>query len=159
MYCTLHLLGSYTPFIEPKPLGMNGTKLETNSIALRRYARYIIECLPKFIQRSTVLNDELTFYVSPSVLLPVMQFLRDHSKCQFKSIVAISGCDFPNKDERFEVVYHLLSVQFACRVRVKTYAGEAGAVPSVTSLFRGADWYEREAWDMYGVMFTGHPDL
>jgi NADH dehydrogenase (ubiquinone) Fe-S protein 3 len=70
----------------------------------------------------------------------VLTFLRDHSQCQFKSVMDISGVDFPEREKRFEVVYHLLSVRFGGRIRVKTYAGEADAVPSATSVFRGADW-------------------
>jgi len=118
-----------------------------------------MQCLPKFIQQFSVLKDELTLYTAPSAVLPVLEFLRDHSQCQFKSVVDISGVDFPEREKRFEVVYHLLSVKHAGRIRVKTYANEADGVPSATGLFRGADWYEREAWDLYGIMFTGHPDL
>jgi len=71
----------------------------------------------------------------------------------------ITAVDFPEKDKRFEVVYNLLSYKYASRIRVKTYAGEADAIPSATSVFRGADWYERETWDLYGVYFSDHPDL
>lgn len=71
----------------------------------------------------------------------------------------ISGADYPTRSQRFEVVYHLLSVQYNARIRVKTYADEVHPVPSATSVFRSADWYEREIWDMYGVFFIGHPDL
>ncbi|KAJ3515840.1 hypothetical protein NMY22_g14344 [Coprinellus aureogranulatus] len=71
----------------------------------------------------------------------------------------ISGVDFPEREKRFEIVYHLLSVKYAGRIRVKTYAGEADAVPSAVPVFRGADWYEREAWDLFGIFFENHPDL
>jgi NADH dehydrogenase (ubiquinone) Fe-S protein 3 len=88
----------------------------------------------------------------------------------------ISGVDFPEREKRFEVVYHLLSVRHGGRIRVKTCAGEADPVPSATEVFRGADWYvvrkpldvrtftfrdryEREAWDLYGIFFSNHPDL
>lgn len=71
----------------------------------------------------------------------------------------ISGVDFPEREKRFEVVYHLLSIRHQGRIRVKTYAGEADNVPSACELFRGADWYEREAWDLYGIYFSNHPDL
>jgi NADH dehydrogenase (ubiquinone) Fe-S protein 3 len=88
----------------------------------------------------------------------------------------ISGADYPEREKRFEIVYHLLSVKHAGRIRVKTYAGEADPVPTAIELFRGADWYvccpppalptncvnfryEREAWDLYGIFFSGHPDL
>lgn len=71
----------------------------------------------------------------------------------------VSGADYPTRSQRFEVVYHLLSVKFNSRIRVKTYADEVTPVPSATGLFRAADWYEREIWDLYGVFFLGHPDL
>ena len=100
-----------------------------------------MQCLPKFIQQFSVLKDELTLYVAPSAVIPVLTFLRDHSQCQFKSLMDISGVDFPERDKRFEVVYHLLSIKYAARIRVKTYAGEADAVPSATQTFNGANWY------------------
>lgn len=88
-----------------------------------------------------MLKDELTLYISPSGVVPVLTFLRDHSQCQFKSVMDLTGADFPERDKRFEVVYNLLSVRHAGRIRVKTYAGEADAVPSAVPVFRGADWY------------------
>jgi NADH dehydrogenase (ubiquinone) Fe-S protein 3 len=144
--------------------------------SLHTYGSYLIQCLPKFIQQFSVLKDELTVYVAPSGLIPVLTFLRDHSQCQFKAAMDISGVDFPEREKRFEVVYHLLSIQHQGRIRVKTYAGEADHVPSACELFRGADWlvevarvllkrsrsrrrYEREAWDFYGIFFSNHPDL
>lgn len=92
-------------------------------------------------------------------MLQTLTFLRDHSSCQYKSVVDISGADYPTREKRFEVVYHLLSVHHNSRIRVKTYADEVSPVPSIVSLFGGADWYEREIWDLYGVFFSNHPDL
>ena len=100
-----------------------------------------MQSIPKFIQQFSVLKDELTLYISPTGVVSVLTFLRDHSQCQFKSLVDISGADYPERDKRFEVVYHLLSLKFAGRIRVKTYASEVDAVPSATSVFRGADWF------------------
>ncbi|EGO30274.1 NdufS3, NADH-ubiquinone oxidoreductase 30.4 kDa subunit [Serpula lacrymans var. lacrymans S7.9] len=127
--------------------------------SLHSYGSYIIQCIPKFIQRFSVSKDELTLYVAPRAVLQVVTFLRDHAQCQYKVMADISGGDYPEKEKRFEVVYHLLSIKLAGRIRVKTYIDEGSAVPSVVSIFRGADWYEREAWDMYGIFFSGHPDL
>lgn len=87
-----------------------------------------------------MLKDELTLYIPPAGVTPVLTFLRDHSQCQFKTLVDISGVDFPEKEKRFEVVYHLLSIQHGGRIRVKTYANEADPVPSAVPVFRGADW-------------------
>jgi NADH dehydrogenase (ubiquinone) Fe-S protein 3 len=100
--------------------------------------------------------------LAPSALPAVMQFLRDHTTSQFKSVLDICGVDFPSRTNRFEVVYNMLSVRHNARIRVKTYADEVSPVspvPSIVPLFGGANWYEREVYDMFGVLFVGHPDL
>ncbi|KAK2462061.1 hypothetical protein APHAL10511_006524 [Amanita phalloides] len=149
---------SASPFIEPTSPNPTAKFAETTE-ALHTYGSYLMQCLPRFIQQFSVLKDELTLYVAPSAIVPILTFLRDHSRCQFKSLMDISGADYPEREKRFEVVYHLLSCQFAGRIRVKTYAGEADGVPSATDLFSGANWYEREAWDLFGILFVNHPDL
>jgi len=83
----------------------------------------------------------------------------DNTAAEFTQVSAITAADYPTRDNRFEVVYNLLSVRHNSRIRVKTYADEASPVPSVTSLFDGANWYEREVYDLFGVFFAGHPDL
>ncbi|KAF4572669.1 putative NADH-ubiquinone oxidoreductase 30.4 kDa subunit, mitochondrial [Pleurotus pulmonarius] len=150
---------STSPFTEPTSPNPALTKHAETTESLHTYGSYLTQCLPKFIQQFSVLKDELTLYVAPSAIVPVLTFLRDHSQCQFKSIVDISGADYPEREKRFEAVYHLLSVKHAGRIRVKTYAGEADGIPSAADVFNGANWYEREAWDLYGIFFTGHPDL
>ncbi|KAG7099486.1 Putative NADH-ubiquinone oxidoreductase 30.4 kDa subunit, mitochondrial [Marasmius oreades] len=159
LYSSSRRKASTSPFTEPTSPNPSLTKYAETTEALHTYGSYLTQCLPKFIQQFSVVKDELTLYVGPSAVLPVLQFLRDHSQCQFKSIMDISGVDFPEREKRFEVVYHLLSVQHAGRIRVKTYAGEGDHVPSSVELFKGADWYEREAWDLFGILFSGHPDL
>ncbi len=96
--------------------------------------------MPKYVQQFSVLRDELTLYIGPRAVIPVLTFLRDHSQCQFSSVMDISGADYPTRSKRFEVVYHLLSVRFASRIRVKTYADEVSPVQSATGVYRGADW-------------------
>ncbi|KAH0590391.1 putative NADH-ubiquinone oxidoreductase 30.4 kDa subunit, mitochondrial [Termitomyces sp. J132] len=150
---------SASPFTEPTSPNPTVSKYAETTEALHTYGSYLIQSLPKFIQQFSVVKDELTLYTAPSGIIPVLTFLRDHSQCQFKSVMDISGVDFPEREKRFEVVYHLLSVKYQGRIRVKTYAGEADHVPSACELFRGADWYEREAWDLYGIFFSNHPDL
>jgi NADH dehydrogenase (ubiquinone) Fe-S protein 3 len=150
---------SAPPFTEPTSPNNTNTFYAETTEKLHTYGSYLTQCLPKFIQQFSVLKDELTLYIAPSAVTPVLTFLRDHSQCQFKSVVDISGVDFPEREKRFEVVYHLLSVKYAGRIRVKTYAGEADHVPSAVPLFSGADWYEREAWDLFGIFFKDHPDL
>jgi len=134
-------LASVSPFSEPTSPNPAIVQHAATTEALHTYATYLMQCLPKFIQQFSVYKDELTLYVAPSAVVPVLTFLRDHSQCQFKSCVDISGADYPERDKRFEVVYHLLSFSQAGRIRVKTYAGEADAVPSAVPVFRGADWY------------------
>ncbi|ODQ55947.1 or F420H2 dehydrogenase [Saitoella complicata NRRL Y-17804] len=126
---------------------------------LTEYGNYLLAALPKYIQQFSVWKDELTVYVGPSAVIPVMTFLRDHTNASFKSVMDIAGADYPTRSNRFEVVYNMLSHRHNARIRVKTYADEASPVPSVTDLFQGANWYEREAYDMYGIFFLNHPDL
>ena len=131
---------SASPLTEPTSPNPTLTKHAETTERLHHFGAYVLQCLPKFIQQFSVLKDELTLYVAPSAVVPVLTFLRDHSQCQFKSVMDITAVDFPERDKRFEVVYHLLSIRHGGRIRVKTYAGEADAVPSATGVFRGADW-------------------
>lgn len=101
----------------------------------------------------------MTIYIPPAGVLPVFTFLKNHTAAEFTQVSDITAVDYPTKDARFEVVYNLLSVRHNSRIRVKTYADEATPVPSITSLYDGANWYEREVYDMFGVFFVGHPDL
>ncbi|KTR08410.1 NADH dehydrogenase [Aureimonas ureilytica] len=102
---------------------------------------------------------ELTLVIRPSDVLDVVTFLRDHPQCQFKNFIDVAGVDYPNRVDRFEVVYHFLSPYLNQRIRVKVTTNEDRPVPSITGIFPGADWFEREAYDLYGILFTGHPDL
>lgn len=102
---------------------------------------------------------ELTVTVKRDDILDCLQFLRDDTQAQFWNIIDIAGVDYPEREERFEVVYHLLSPRLNARVRIKVTTDEDTPVKSATSVYVGADWFEREAWDMYGILFTGHPDL
>jgi NADH dehydrogenase (ubiquinone) Fe-S protein 3 len=131
---------SASPFTEPTSPNPTISKYAETTEALHTYGSYVTQCLPKFIQQFSVLKDELTLYTAPSGIIPVLTFLRDHSQCQFKACMDISGVDFPEREKRFEVVYSLLSVKLAGRIRVKTYAGEADPVPSAVEVYRGADW-------------------
>jgi NADH dehydrogenase (ubiquinone) Fe-S protein 3 len=129
-----------SPFTEPTSPNPTVEKYAETTSALHTYGSYLTQCLPKFIQQFSVIKDELTLYTGPSSIVPLMTFLRDHSQCQFKYLMQVTAVDFPEREKRFEVVYHLLSTSSQGRIRVKTYAGEADHVPSVTGLFRSADW-------------------
>jgi len=102
---------------------------------------------------------DLTLNVRAGDIVEVMQFLRDDGRCKFIAFVDCCGVDYPERTERFDVVYHLLSPTQNLRVRVKVTTDEETPVPSITSVFPGADWFEREAYDLYGILFSGHPDL
>ena len=104
-------------------------------------------------------HGEITLEVNPGDIESVLKFLRDDPACAFTQLLDICGVDYPNRVRRFDIVYHLLSMTKNCRIRVKLQAGEETQVPSVTGLFDVANWYEREAFDMYGILFSGHPDL
>ncbi|KAK2736671.1 NADH-ubiquinone oxidoreductase 30.4 kDa subunit, mitochondrial [Myotisia sp. PD_48] len=134
-------------------------KYSETSTKLHTYGQYLMSCLPKYIQQISVWKDELTIYIPPSGVIPVISFLRDHTAAEYKQVSDITAVDFPTREYRFEVVYNLLSVRHNSRIRVKTYADEATPVPSITSLFDGAMWYEREVYDLFGVFFVGNPDL
>lgn len=104
-------------------------------------------------------HGELTITVATDQILDVLKTLRDDSKCQFEILIDLAGVDYPQRAQRFDVVYHLLSPRHNLRLRVKIAADEATQVPSAIAVFPNADWYEREAYDMYGILFAGHPDL
>ncbi len=102
---------------------------------------------------------ELTLTVDASKIADVLTFLRDDKRCRFEVLIDICGVDWPARPKRFDVVYHLLSPRLNQRVRIKLHADEETPVASVIGVFPAADWYEREAYDMYGILFSGHPDL
>jgi NADH-quinone oxidoreductase subunit C len=102
---------------------------------------------------------ELTVTVKRDAILSFLNFLREDSHSRFETLVDIGGSDYPERAERFEVVYHLLSMHKHARIRIKIEADETVPVASAISIWPAADWFEREAFDMYGILFSGHPDL
>ena len=104
-------------------------------------------------------KDELVLHARRDDVVKILVFLRDDKQCDFKLLIDVCGADYPDRLERFEVVYSLLSLRYNHRVRLKVDASEDDLVPSVIDVFSSAGWFEREVWDMYGVLFSGHPDL
>lgn len=141
------------------PLVNPAEKYKEQSEELHKFGRYIMSCLPKYIQQFSVWKDELTIYVAPSALRPTMIFLKNHTSAQFKSVMDVTAADYPSRTNRFDVVYNMLSVRHNSRIRVKTYASETSSVPSLVPLFQGTNWFERETYDLFGIFFDGHPDL
>ena len=106
-----------------------------------------------------VAHGELNIYVQPADIVNVIKFLRDNEKCQFFNFIDICGVDYPSREKRFDVVYHMMSPSLLQRIRIKLQVDEMTTVPSIIDEFPGSDWFEREAYDMYGIVFTGHPDM
>ena len=129
------------------------------SQALKDLSDYLKEIKGEMFDRAEIAYGELTLTAQPARLIELLTFLRDDAQCQFVSFIDCCGVDWPGRAERFDVVYHLLSPRQNLRIRVKVMTGEDAPVPSVTAVYPGADWFEREAYDLYGILFTGHPDL
>jgi NADH-quinone oxidoreductase subunit C len=129
------------------------------SEALNELASYLGETRADLITSSEIAYGELTIGTTRENIIALLKFLRDDPKCGFVSMIDISGVDWPQRLERFDVVYHLLSPKKNLRIRIKLRAGEDEAVPSACAVYQGADWFERETWDMYGIPFSGHADL
>jgi NADH-quinone oxidoreductase subunit C len=102
---------------------------------------------------------ELTLVAEPANIRKVLRFLRDDAACQFSCFIDLAGVDYPERERRFDVVYHLLSPTRNLRVRVKVATDEETPVPSMVEVYAAANWFEREAFDLYGILFSGHPDL
>ncbi|CDZ27695.1 NADH-quinone oxidoreductase subunit C [Neorhizobium galegae] len=129
------------------------------SEALNELSTYIREARPSLVSDAEIAYGELTLTATAENLLPLLTFLRDDVQCGFISFIDICGVDYPAREKRFDVVYHLLSPRQNQRIRIKVATAEDEPVPSACPVYPGADWFEREAWDMYGILFTGHPDL
>jgi NADH-quinone oxidoreductase subunit C len=121
--------------------------------------RTITEALTPAVKGYAIAHHELTVAAQASDIVSVMRFLRDDAGCLFWNIVDVTAVDWPARERRFDVVYHLLSPKHNVRVRVKIETDEKTPVHSIIEVFPGADWFEREAYDLYGVVFTGHPDM
>jgi NADH-quinone oxidoreductase subunit C len=126
---------------------------------LQELSEYISGALPDVIQESGVQLGELELTVNRSAIVKVLTYLRDDANCQFKQLVDICGVDYPEREDRFCIVYNLLSMVHNRRVRVKIWTNEDEAVDTAVPVFSAANWFEREVWDLYGVYFSEHPDL
>ena len=115
--------------------------------------------LPDAVTGCTVAFDQLTVAIEASRIVDVVKFLRDDPGCRFVGFIDVTAVDYPGREKRFDVVYHLLSPTLNERIRLRAQADESTQVPSIIEVFPGADWFERECYDLYGVIFTGHPDM
>jgi NADH-quinone oxidoreductase subunit C len=129
------------------------------SEALTELSSTIGEAVAGKVLASEIANGELTLTTDPEGVIGLLTFLHDDPRCAFVALTDISGVDWPAREKRFDVVYQLLSPSRNLRIRVKLQVAEDAAVPSATSVYRGAEWYERETWDLFGIPFDGHADL
>jgi NADH-quinone oxidoreductase subunit C len=126
---------------------------------LTQLGEYIAAAHPDAVVDRQVALGELTVTVVTAEIVPFVRFLRDDAHLAFVNLTDVCGVDWPQRAKRFDVVYHFLSPRQNVRIRVKVMTDEETPVPSITSVFPGADWFEREAYDLYGILFTDHPDL
>ena len=126
---------------------------------LSQYGQRLSDSLPGAIRSYSVKLGELSVEAELGEIVRVMKHLRDDPACQFKILVDICGVDWPQRDKRFDVVYHLLSLSRNLRLRIRVQTGEVEPIPSIVGVYPAANWFEREAFDMYGIAFSDHPDL
>jgi NADH-quinone oxidoreductase subunit C len=128
-------------------------------VAFNDLAVRVSDRLKTAVVSIAVAHGELTIAIKRESIIEALTFLRDDTACQFEVLIDICGVDYPERTERFDVVYHLLSPRLNQRLRIKTSSDEVAPVASVNDVFPAANWYEREVYDLYGIRFTGHPDL
>lgn len=126
---------------------------------LQELSEIVPQKQPESVVRTVFDRGELTFYAHAEHIQELLRMLRDDAMCGFEQLIDLCGVDYPQDRDRFEVVYHLLSINQNARVRVCVRTAEGTPIPSVRDVYPNADWYEREAFDLYGVVFSGHPDM
>ncbi len=126
---------------------------------LRDLGEHVSANLSDYVYAVSVSRGELAVEARADQIVRVLKFLRDDATCRFEQLVDLCGVDYPEREPRFDVVYHLLSMSNNQRLRLKVGVGEDGLVPSVTEVYPSAGWWEREAWDLYGIQFSDNSDL
>lgn len=127
--------------------------------ALNALGQQIAAAQPRAVARTYVAYGELNVVANASGIIALLTHLRDDAACRFVNLIDITAVDYPAREKRFDVVYHLLSPRHNTRIRVKTAVGEDEAIPSAIGVWPAANWFERETYDLFGVLFSGHPDL
>jgi len=126
---------------------------------LRDLGKHIAASLSDYVQGAGVERDELVIDARADQVDRVLKFLKDDRRCRFEQLIDLCGVDWPERDPRFDVVYHLLSLSHNCRLRLKVGVNDDQPVPSAVAVYPSAGWWERETWDLYGIHFAGNPDL
>ena len=130
-----------------------------DTAGLRDLGEYVATSLSDYVRAADVARDELVVDARADQVVRILKFLKDDPRCRFEQLTDLCGVDYPERDPRFDVVYHLLSMSHNRRLRLKIGVSEDQPVPSVTDVFPSAGWWERETWDLYGIHFAGNPDL
>ncbi|MCJ2023690.1 NADH-quinone oxidoreductase subunit C [Methylobacterium sp. J-067] len=138
---------------------LSHTPAEGGADAVATLAERVSGALGPAIVSKAIAFGELTLVVQASDIVYALTYLRDDPACGFRCFIDLCGADYPQREKRFEVVYHLLSLRHNSRIRVKVQTDEVTPVPSIIEVFPAANWYERETYDLYGILFSGHPDL
>ena len=123
---------------------------------------YLLQVIPKYLTYGIIINltdNTISIKTNQTNLISLLNFLKNNYLLQFKTLISITAVDYPEKQERFEVNYFLLSYKLNTRITIKLTTNDITPVPSINSIYSSANWYEREVWDMFGVFFSGHPDL
>jgi len=126
---------------------------------LKDLGTFITDEMPSSVEGWSVSHGELTLVAVREKIPEFLTFLRDDARCLFTCFIDIAGVDYPQRSRRFDIVYHLLSPRQNIRIRVKVSTDETTPVPSIIDVFPAANWFEREAFDLYGILFSEHPDL
>ena len=138
-------------------MSLNATAQMTDK--LKELGAALAQAQPQSVKGWRIALGELTLDVEREQIANVLRYLRDDPRCLFSCLIDICGVDYPGRERRFDVVYHLLSPQLNHRIRLKVQTDDYTPVPTAVGVFPAANWYEREAFDLYGVLFSGHPDL
>ena len=125
----------------------------------KKFVKFLEEILINHAQKITQFRDEIIIEVNVSDLKKIILFLKDHENCLFKLLVYLFAVDYPTKENRFELIYCLLSTKYNSRIKIKTFVDELTPVESIVDLYQSANWLEREVWDMNGIYIEQHPDL
>ena len=130
-----------------------------DTAGLRDLGEYVATSLSDYVRAADVVRGELVVDARADRVVRVLKFLKDDPRCRFEQLTDLCGVDYPERDPRFDVVYHLLSMSHNRRLRLRIGVNEDEPVPSATGVYASAGWWEREAWDLYGIYFAGNPDL
>ena len=130
-----------------------------DTAGLRDLGEHVAASLSDYVRTAAVVRDELVVDARADQVVRVLKFLKDDPRCRFEQLIDLCGVDYPERDPRFDVVYHLLSMSHNRRLRLRIGVNDDQPVPSAVAVYPSAGWWEREAWDLYGIHFAGNPDL